>query len=174
MQLYRKKILTIPYQDGSVQFELGKDWNTTESEYETEWNFYKYINTVPVLDSENTITEDDYSSYPAGINVYYNQADTELIKSIDDIKTKLNASFESAEVKPDTLDMNISKTSKNYDMLKAKIVYSSNPQEVLYYYYILNSDKLACITAYSFNMDDDEAIEKETDKLVETFEWIQQ
>lgn len=165
---------TIPYQDGSVQFELGKDWNTTESEYETEWNFYKYINTVPVLDSENTITEDDYSSYPAGINVYYNQADTELIKSIDDIKTKLNASFESAEVKPDTLDMNISKTSKNYDMLKAKIVYSSNPQEVLYYYYILNSDKLACITAYSFNMDDDEAIEKETDKLVETFEWIQQ
>ena len=30
-------------------------------------------------------------------------------------------------------------------MLKAKIVYSSNPQEVLYYYYILNSDKLSIL-----------------------------
>lgn len=165
--------LNTTYQDTNVSFEIGKDWKTTEADYDTEWNFYKYINTVPVLNSENSITEEDYASYPAGINVYYNTADIENVKSIEDIKTSVQTSIEKTEEKADTLNMDISKTSKNYDLLKVKIVYNNYPEEVLYYYYILNGDQLSCITAYSFNLEDDETIEKEADKLVNSFKWIQ-
>lgn len=159
------------YQDTNVRFEIGKDWNESEADYDTEWNFYKYISEVPVLNSENSIDEEDYSSYPAGINIYYDTANTESISSIEDVKTTVQSSIESTEDKPDTLNMDISKTSKNYDLLKVKIIYSSYPEEILYYYYILNGEQLSCITAYSFNLEDDEAIEDEADKLVNSFEW---
>ena len=161
------------YEDTNVSFEIGKDWTNTEADYDTEWNFYRYINTVPVLNSENSLTEDDYSSYPAGINIYYNTTDTENIKSIEDIKTSIQSSIENTEEEPDIFKMDISRTSKNYDLLKVKIVYNSYPEEVLYYYYILNGDQLSCITAYSFNLEDDETIEKEADKLVNSFTWIE-
>lgn len=165
--------LNTTYEDTNVSFEIGKDWTSTETDYDTEWNFYKYINTVPILNSENSLTEDDYSSYPAGINVYYNTTDTENITSIEDIKTSIQSSIENTEEEPDIFNMDISRTSKNYDLLKVKIVYNSYPEEVLYYYYILNGDQLSCITAYSFNLKDDETIEKEAEKLVNSFSWIQ-
>lgn len=165
--------LNTTYQDTNVSFEVGKDWKTADSDYDTEWNFYRYINTVPVLNSENTLAEDDYSSYPAGINVYYNTADTENIKTIEDIKTSVQTSIEKTEEKADVFNTDISKTSQNYDLLKVKIVYNNHPEEVLYYYYILNEDQLSCITAYSFNLEDDETIQKEADKIVDSFKWIQ-
>lgn len=165
--------LNTTYQDTNVSFEIGKDWTNTEADYDTEWNFYRYINTVPVLNSENSLTEDDYSSYPAGINIYYNTTDTENIKSIEDIKTSVQTSIENTTEEPDTFNMDVSKTSHNYDVLKVKIVYNNYPEEVLYYYYILNGDQLSCITAYSFNLEDDETIEKEADKLVNSFTWLE-
>ncbi len=160
------------YQDEKVSFEVSGDWNQGDSEYETEWNFFKYINTVPVLNSENTISEYDYSSYPAGINVYYDKVNTETLKSIEDVKANVQAGLESSENKPDSQDMEISKTKENYDLLKVRLVYKNYPTEILYYYYILGGDKLLCITSYSFNLDDEQDIEKETDKLVNTFKWL--
>ena len=68
--------------------------------------------------------------------------------------------------------MNIIKTSKRYETLKIKIVYNSQPEEILYYYYILKDDKLLSVTAYSFNLDDDKEIEKEADKIVNSFIWL--
>ena len=160
------------YQDEKVSFEVSGDWNQGDSEYETEWNFFKYINTVPVLNSENTISEYDYSSYPAGINVYYDEVNAETLKSIEDVKANVQAGLESSENKPDSQDMEISKTEENYDLLKVRLVYKNYPTEILYYYYILGGDKLLCITSYSFNLDDEQDIEKETDKLVNTFKWL--
>ncbi len=162
----------VAYQDEHVSFEIGKEWNKSESEHENEWDFYKYINTVPVLNSENTISDNDYSSYPAGINVYYDKTDGENVKSIEDIKTNLQTNFDNMQDKPDTLDMNILKTTENYDLLKVKIIYNSQPEEILYYYYVLNEDELLCITAFSFNLKDETAIEKEADKLVNSFKWL--
>lgn len=159
------------YQDGNISFEVGEDWSSAEAEYNNEWNFYKYINTVPVLNSENTLDENDYSSYPAGINVYYDKADTEVVKNIEDIKNSVQTNIEQ-EDKAEIQKMDISKTTENYDLLKVKIVYNNYPEEILYYYYILNEDELTCVTAYSFNLDDDEAIEKESDKLVNSFKWL--
>lgn len=166
----KSKIIT--YSDSNVSFQVEKDWKTTDSEYKTEWNFYKYINNVPVLNSGNTVDENDYSSYPAGINVYYSTTDSTSIKSLEDIKTTVQESLDKMEDKADSIDMNIIKTSKRYETLKIKIVYNSQPEEILYYYYILKDDKLLSVTAYSFNLDDDKEIEKEADKIVNSFIWL--
>ena len=173
MSVSDKMITNEKYQDSNVSFEIQKSWAKTTSNYSTEWNFYKYINNMPVLDSNNEIEEDDYSSYPAGINVYYDKLDTTSVKNIEDIKTTVQENLENADDKPDLINMEILKTSKNYDLLKIRIEYNQSPSEILYYYYILNGDNLACITAYSFNLDDETAIEKEANNLSNSFEWVQ-
>lgn len=160
------------YQDGTVSFDISSDWNLAQSEYQNEWDFYKYINSVPVLNAENTIGQEDYESYPAGINVFYDKTNNESIQSIEDIRKNVQESLEATENKADTLEMEVSKTTENYDLLKVKIVYNSYPSEILYYYYVLNGDELTCVTAYSFNLKDGEAIEEEADKLVNSFKWV--
>lgn len=157
------------YEDGKVSFVIGEDWNSGEAE-QNEWDFYKYINTVPVLNSNNTISADDYESFPAGINVYYNAMGLE---SIDEIKQNLQESFDQSEGTVEVLSMDTSKTEQNYDLLKVKLISNAYSEQLLYYYYILNGDELSCITAYSFNLDDDEAIEKEADKLANSFKWAE-
>lgn len=171
--IIEKSDTTVTYQDSNINFEIQKNWSKGQSQYQNEWNFYKYINNMPVLDSNNEIEEDDYSSYPAGINVYYDKLDTTSVKNIEDIKTTVQENLENADDKPDLIDMEILKTSKNYDLLKIRIEYNQSPSEILYYYYILNRDNLACITAYSFNLDDETAIEKEANNLSNSFEWVQ-
>lgn len=157
------------YEDGKVSFVIGEDWNSGEAE-QNEWDFYKYINTVPVLNSNNTISADDYASFPAGINVYYNAMGLE---SIEEIKQNVQESFEQSEGTVEVLSMDTSKTEQNYDLLKVKLISNAYSEQLLYYYYILNEDELSCITAYSFNLDDDEAIEKEADKLANSFKWVE-
>ena len=171
--IIEKSDTTVTYQDSNINFEIQKNWSKGQSQYQNEWNFYKYINNMPVLDSNNKIEEDDYSSYPAGINVYYDKLDTTSVKNIEDIKTTVQENLENADDKPDLINMEILKTSKNYDLLKIRIEYNQSPSEILYYYYILNGDNLACITAYSFNLDDETAIEKEANNLSNSFEWVQ-
>ena len=171
--IIEKSDTTVTYQDSNINFEIHKNWSKGQSQYQNEWNFYKYINNMPVLDSNNEIAEDDYSSYPAGINVYYDKLDTTSVNNIEDIKTTVQENLENADDKPDLIDMEILKTSKNYDLLKIRIEYNQSPSEILYYYYILNGDNLACITAYSFNLDDETAIEKEANNLSNSFEWVQ-
>ncbi len=171
--IIEKSDTTVTYQDSNINFEIQKNWSKGQSQYQNEWNFYKYINNMPVLDSNNEIEEDDYSSYPAGINVYYDKLDTTSVNNIEDIKTTVQENLENADDKPDLINMEILKTSKNYDLLKIRIEYNQSPSEILYYYYILNGDNLACITAYSFNLDDETAIEKEANNLSNSFEWVQ-
>lgn len=171
--IIEKSDTTVTYQDSNINFEIQKNWSKGQSQYQNEWNFYKYINNMPVLDSNNEIAEDDYSSYPAGINVYYDKLDTTSVNNIEDIKTTVQENLENADDKPDLINMEILKTSKNYDLLKIRIEYNQSPSEILYYYYILNGDNLACITAYSFNLDDETAIEKEANNLSNSFEWGQ-
>lgn len=171
--IIEKSDTTVTYQDSNINFEIQKNWSKGQSQYQNEWNFYKYINNMPVLDSNNEIAEDDYSSYPAGINAYYDKLDTTSVKNIEDIKTTVQENLENADDKPDLINMEILKTSKNYDLLKIRIEYNQSPSEILYYYYILNGDNLACITAYSFNLDDETAIEKEANNLSNSFEWVQ-
>ena len=142
----------------------------------------KYINNKPntninSVNSNNEVSEDDYASYPAGINIYYDTTTEESgINNIEDIKIKVQQNIQSmedkAENKPDAVNMSISTTSNGYNLLKVRVLYSQEPQEILHYYYILNGDKLACITTYSFNLDDEKTIEEETNNLVNSFKWF--
>ena len=168
-----KKAENAVYQDSNVQFEMQKDWTKGQSEYTTEWNFYKYISNKPVLNESNEITEGDYASYPAGINVYYDPSEQETISNIDDVKTNLEAGLENSTEKPETQEMTIEKTKNNYDVLKVKMVYNTEPKQVTYYYYILNGKKLSCITAYSFNLDEADALETEASNVANSFKWLQ-
>lgn len=182
MSVSDKMITNAKYQDSNVSFEIQKSWAKTTSNYSTEWNFYKYINNKPNtnlnnVNSNNEVAEDDYSSYPAGINIYYDTvAEDSGINNIEDIKTKVQQNIQSmedkAENKADAVNMNISTTSNGYDLLKVRVLYSQEPQEILYYYYILNGDKLACITTYSFNLEDEKTIEEDTNNLVNSFKWF--
>ena len=182
MSVSDKMITNEKYQDSNVSFEIQKSWAKTTSNYSTEWNFYKYINNKPntnlnSVDSNNEVSEDDYSSYPAGINIYYDTvAEDSGINNIEDIKTKVQQNIQSmedkAENKADAVNMSITTTSNGYDLLKVRVLYSEKPQEILYYYYILNGDKLACITTYSFNLDDEKTIEEDTNNLVNSFKWF--
>ena len=94
MSVSDKMITNEKYQDSNVSFEIQKSWAKTTSNYSTEWNFYKYINNKPntnlnSVDSNNEVSEDDYSSYPAGINIYYDTvAEDSGINNIEDIKTE--------------------------------------------------------------------------------------
>lgn len=159
--------VTSIYEDDYVSFEVGTLWNQDASNYETEWNFYRYINSFP----DENADEEDYSSYPALINVYYNEMEEDQVTTLEDIQGTLETTINSAEEKPDVFETNISTTGKGYQMLKVKMTYTQDPEQVLYYYYIMNGKSLCCVTAYSFTLEDDETLEKEADNIVNTFAW---
>ena len=159
--------------DNTVEFEIGEKWEKEDSQYEKEWNFYRYINTFPVS-GENTTETEDYSSYPAVINVFYDNIDTTMVSSAEDIKNSLEATFDTAEAdaKPDEFNIEIEKTDKNYDLVKVRMKYSKEPQGIIYYYYILKEDTLVCITSSSYCLDDEKELKKQTDSLVNSFDWL--
>ena len=53
------------------------------------------------------------------------------------------------------------------------MIYNTEPKQVTYYYYILNGKKLSCITAYSFNLDEADALEAEASNIANSFKWLQ-
>ena len=83
----------------------------------------------------------------------------------------MEAGLKKSTEKPETQEMTIEKT--NYDVLKVKMVYNTEPKQVTYYYYILNGKKLSCITAYSFNLDEADALEAEASNIANSFKWLQ-
>jgi len=91
----------------------------------------------------------------------------------EQIKTNLQNTFNSTDDKPDEFNIDTLKTEKGYDLVKVRMTYSSDPEEILYYYYILNGDSLACITSYSFTLKDEKELVKQSDKLINSFDWIQ-
>lgn len=43
------------FKDENVSFEISDKWNEATADYDTEWNFYKYINSIPSAEkSQNT------------------------------------------------------------------------------------------------------------------------
>lgn len=164
----------INYKDTNISFQIAGDWKQINTQYSQYVQYYKYINTFPDLNQQTNQTEaqEDYSSYPAMISVTYQQIDTKTIKSIEDVKTTLEETINKSEEKPDNVEMNILKTANNYDMLKVKVVFKSEPQEIMYNYYILTGDKLARIIADSYSLEDDKEIESTANDVCNTFTWV--
>lgn len=163
----------INYKDSNISFQIAGNWKQINTQYSQYVQYYKYINTFPDLNQQtNKTQEENYSSYPAILVVTYEQIDTTTIKSIEDVKTTLEETINKFEEKPDNVEMNISKTANNYDMLKVKLVFNSEPQEIMYNYYILTGDKLARIIAESYSLEDDKEIESTANDVCNTFEWV--
>lgn len=163
--------------DGTVSFDISESWTAYTNAYETGWNYYKYINTVPPLDANSiSTTEVDYSKYPAYLNVSYYEVDTEKITSIEDVKNSMKEYIDSLESKPDIYEEEISKTKAGYDMLTLKMHFGNDeeheqPEQLEYLFYLLNGDQMACIDTYSFNMNDDKDIKDNANKIAQTFKW---
>ena len=165
----------IDYKDSNISFQIAGDWKKINTQYSQYVQYYKYIHTFPNLNQQTNQTEEqeeDYSSYPAMIVVTYEQVDTTTIKSIEDVKTNIEESINKSEEKPDILEMNILKTANDYDMLKVKIIFNSEPQEIMYNYYILTEDKIARIIAESYSLEDDKEIENTAEDVANSFRWV--
>ena len=146
---------------------------TNEYSQDNGWTYYKYISNTNAL-YENVQSEDgtvDYTKYPARIGIAYDaETSEESYSSIEDLKDILE-SYIKEELRPEEYNMEITTTQKGYDALKAKVKYTSDPQEVDYLYYIYKDGKLAYITASTFNMDDEEQLEKDSEMILNSFVW---
>lgn len=156
--------------DGMLSFEINKSWTAYSNYYNSGWSYYKFINSVPLADDAN-VNEIAYDEYPAYLNVSYYEITAEDISSIEDVQKNMKEYAESMEEPPAEYKDEIVKTSKGYDMLKIRTVFKGDYDCVEYAYYILNGKNLATVDTYSFNMKDDESIQKTAEEIANTLEW---
>ena len=155
--------------DGTLKFKINTSWTQYTNMYNGGWNYYKYINTKPVEDS-NTIESDDYSHEPAYISIAYQQLESGDEKSIEERKQDVTDSIDKLQDKPNESSVEIDKTAKEYDVIKIKIKYNEDPQTVEYLYYIYTSDYVISIDAYSFTFQDEEALQKNIENIINSIE----
>ena len=167
-----KKNETKEVTDGVIKFDVNTTWTEYTNYYTSGWNYYKYISNFPIENAnEIDVNNIDYTTYPAGLNVSYFQVDTAEFDSIEKIKEYMVEYINSAEDKPE-IEQEISKTEKGYDVLKLKVTYNTEPEQIEYMYYILNNDMVATVDVYSFNMKDENEIENVVENIANSIEWV--
>lgn len=167
-----KKNSTTEVTDGVVKFDINTTWTEYTNYYTTGWNYYKYISNFPIENANEVDANNiDYSTYPAALNISYFQIDTTEYDSIDKISSYMTEYINSAEEKPE-LEQETIKTKNGYDAVKMKLTYNTEPEQVEYIYYILNNDMVATVDVYSFNMRDESEIEKMSQELADSIEWV--
>lgn len=154
-----------------VRYEIGTDWITwTEYDEEYGWSYFKYISGVPSTENNEIVDEFDYSIYPAIIAVSYEKENTGVYNSISELKTVLETYIE-GDLLPEEYNINIVATEKGYSALRTKIKFTSEPEELDYYYYIYNDGKIAYVSGITYNMDDEDELESAIIDIVNSFEW---
>ncbi len=167
-----KKNSTTEVTDGVIKFDINTTWTEYTNYYASGWNYYKYISNFPIENTnEVDVNNIDYSTYPAGLNVSYFQIDTTEYDSIDKISNYMLEYINSAEEKPE-VEQEIIKTKNGYDAVKMKLTYNTEPEQVEYIYYILNNDMVATVDVYSFNLKDEREIERMSQELADSIEFI--
>lgn len=167
-----KKNSTTEVTDGVIKFDINTTWTEYTNYYASGWNYYKYISNFPIENTnEVDVNNIDYSTYPAGLNVSYFQIDTTEYDSIDKISNYMLEYINSAEEKPE-VEQEIIKTKNGYDAVKMKLTYNTEPEQVEYIYYILNNDMVATVDVYSFNLKDERKIERMSQELADSIEFI--
>ncbi len=155
--------------NNDVNFAISSDWKVYQ-EYNEEdgWTYYKYItNYLKPANSEETTNTIDYTKYPATIAVAYDIEET--YNSIDELKTALEEYI--VTLQPSEYNVENLTTKKGYEAVKVKLTFETYPEEIDYWCYIYKDGKLGYITSSTFNMQDDEEIEKETMSILDSFEW---
>ena len=156
--------------DDLVSFKVSSSWEEYTNYYSSGWNYLKYINTTPPTENE-VVEEDDYEKYPACISVGYYDIDKEELPSLEAVQSSMKEYIMSLESTPETYEEEITKTKNNIEVLKLKMIFLREPEQVEYAYYILNDDKLACIDGYSFSLADENEIKEEVQRIADSFKW---
>ena len=156
--------------DDLVSFKVSSSWEEYTNFYNSGWDYFKYINTTPPTENE-VVEDDDYEKYPAYISVGYYDIDKEELPSLEAVQSSMKEYIMSLESTPETYEEEITKTKNNIEVLKLKMIFLREPEQVEYAYYILNDDKLACIDGYSFSLADDNEIKEEVQRIADSFKW---
>ena len=153
-----------------LSFQAPQGWVAYQGySEETGWTFYKSISAPTVKENNEEATNTiDYSQYPAMLNVVYSKNDEAT--SIDELKTDLET-YIKEKLQPEEYFVEKVKTSNGYDAVKIKLKYNQEPEEVSCYYYIYTDGKLAIITGESFNLNDEQILEKDVTTTANSFEW---
>lgn len=160
--------------DGELSFKISETWTSYETPYATGWNFYKYINTVPPLETNEVKTQfASYDQYPAYLNISHYEVDTEKISKIEDVQSSMKEYINSMETIPEECEETISKTQNGYDMLTIRMYFKENPEQIEYLFYVLNGENIACVDTYSFNMNDEKQIKNHAEQIANTLKWQQ-
>ncbi len=155
----------------NISFEVNGKWIEYQNYYTDVWTYYRYINTEePAPDEE--ISENDFSKLPAYLNVSNSKVDAEELSSIQDLQKDMKEYVDTLETKPVVYEDSIEKSSAGYDVLKIKMVYDEEADEIEYLYYIVNEDDVAMVDAISYNMEDEQELEKTVETITESLKWI--
>ncbi len=166
MGILNKKVVS----DDNISFEVNGKWIEYPSYYTKEWNYFRYINNVqPATDEE--IDDSNYSAWPAYLSIGYSEIDTEQASSIQDIQTSIKEYTNGLDTPPSSYEDEITKTKNGYDVLKIKLKFEQEPNQVEFLNYILYQGELASIDAHSVNMKDESELEKTVDMITQSFKW---
>lgn len=153
-----------------LSFQTPQGWIAyQEYSEETGWVFYKSISAPTVKENNEEATNTiDYSQYPAMLNLTYSKNGNET--SIDELKTELET-YIKEKLQPEEYSVEKVQTSNGYDAVKVKLKYNQYPEEICCYYYIYSDGKLAIITGDSFNLNDEQILEKDVISTANSFKW---
>lgn len=155
----------------NISFEVNGKWVEYQNLDANLWTYYRYINTKkPTIDEE--IKEDDFTKMPAYFNVSYGIVDSEKISTIEDVQKSIKESAYALEQKPSEYEDSIAKSKAGYDVLKVRMIFKEEYNQIEYLYYILKGDELTTLDASSYNMDDESELEKTVESVVESLKWL--
>ena len=178
--LSEKKPSTNVIENADVKYSIGSKWNTYE-DYTAEyiayygWDYYRYINNIPNTEERLKELEGteiiDYDHEPAGINVYYTKMEEEefRINSIEELKNSLEETAKEGQTENYTIEE--MSTQKGYKGVLVSLKYEKDVKLIQYIYYLLNEDKIAIITAASYNFEDSTKLQEDVKVVVDSFEW---
>ncbi len=158
--------------DGKVSFKISESWTSYTNSYVDGWNYYRYINTVPPLETNKIKpSTTSYDKYPAYLNISNYEVDTTKLSKIEDVQSSMKDYIDTLETKPDAHEETISKTKNGYDMLTMRMYFKEGPEQIEYLFYVLNGESMVCVDTYSFNMDDEKEIKKNAEKIIDSLKW---
>lgn len=158
--------------DGTVNFAVNGKWVSYQSyyTYSNAWNYYRFINT-PAPQGNEEIDENDPTKWPAYLTVSYSTIDLEEMSSLEEVNESFKEYVNSLEEAPDIYEEEITKTENGYDILKIRLKFEQEPQQIEYLYYIMNGDMLASLDTYSYNVEDEQEIKATVENIAKTFKW---
>ncbi len=158
--------------DGKINFSVNGKWISYQSyyAYSDAWTYYRYINTPRPAENEQ-IGSDDFDKWPAYLTVSYSTISLEEMASIEEVKESFKEYVYSLEEVPSIYEEEITKTENGYDLLKVKMQFDKEPEQVEFLYYIMNGDQLATLDSYSYNLADEQEIKSTLESIARTFKW---